>query len=223
MEELLIILIVLGIVLTVVTLVGHGIWVAVAWLFGAATSRPRQVPERTAAACPRCGSALGVGGDFCGVCDWPGALPTDVRRRAALMQLRTQLARFAAIGAIDEATREQLAAAIGTHLAKPIARAEAESPAGIEFVEAELVDAEIVAAEAVPHEPVAAPPPPTESSTPDVAERVRRYAVGAKPPAATKSTLRHRRCRVAARRCRASCPLSWKSGTSAGASWSAEC
>ena len=54
MEVLCIVFVVLGILLAGMTLVGHGIWVALAWLFGGGTTSTRRESGRGAAGCPRC-------------------------------------------------------------------------------------------------------------------------------------------------------------------------
>src|SRR6185312_6163621 len=70
MEVILVILVFLA----VVTLVGHGIWAFLAWLFrlaGAGSHRP--IPAEM---CPRCGAVWDRrnGLNLCVVCDWPAKL-----------------------------------------------------------------------------------------------------------------------------------------------------
>src|SRR5262252_9552603 len=81
MADLITILFVLGILLVIVTLVGHGIWLLLAWIFRVFTgSRREQTPPSIAPSivsprgasvvhpCHNCGFKLTVQLKYCGVC-----------------------------------------------------------------------------------------------------------------------------------------------------------
>ena len=186
LDDLCFFFVVLGIVLTVVTLVGHGIWVVLAILFRGPSPAPSGKQVQSRSACPRCYSALTEGSDWCGVCDWPRPLPQSPRRRAVLAQLQAQLEHFAALGTIDENTPEQLAGVLATQLAEPDAGAGFQAVPGVEFVddgvEVEFVDEEVIEAKIVATEAASQESSAEESTEqdvappPDVHERARRYA-----------------------------------------------
>ncbi len=152
MDALITVLLVLGVVLTIVTLVGHGIWVLLSHIFGGGRgSRP-----------------LGRG-------------PSEqIDTPAALAALRRQLEEFAWRGSVDAETRARLAAVIDEQerrllekqrvaspaLATSIAAAEPAAGAPLAEPAASLAAAsENVAAEAA-----------AQSAVP-LAERARKYAV----------------------------------------------
>ena len=64
MAELLIVLIVLLVVLAVVTVVGHGVWVVMAWVFGGGRRRRRAHQRK----CAFCGRVTPEGSDRCEWC-----------------------------------------------------------------------------------------------------------------------------------------------------------
>src|SRR5215510_14705766 len=73
MEYLIPVLIVLFILLVIVTLVGHGIWVTLAWFFRAVSGKNgepsvRSAPPTGPHPCRNCGYALIIQMKFCGVC-----------------------------------------------------------------------------------------------------------------------------------------------------------
>jgi hypothetical protein len=206
LDELLLALFVLSVVVTVVTLVGHGIWVLVTWLLrgGRTVSQasdpakrnlpPRPSTDRTATACPRCGCSLSATTGQCAVCDWPGPVSDGQRRREVFAELQGRLARFAALGAIDTDTRRDLDAALRARLVG-------------DFVDSEVVTAEIIEPGAAhgPHAPPLSPQVATESqspSQPPPSEPPSRQPTG--PPADRRETgSRQRARRYAAARARA--------------------
>lgn len=99
------ILIVALVLLAIVTVVGHGIWVGLARMFG---GPPREnLPRR----CPRCGLALL--GERCTVCHWPiepGQLRPNARE--AIEQLSAQVARLEQLKILDPQARASFEAAI---------------------------------------------------------------------------------------------------------------
>src|SRR4051812_21962496 len=77
MADLIPILVVLGIVFVIITLIGHAIWLTLAWIFRAfsGTERPHSTPSIITAptepkphACPNCGYGLTLQLKYCGVC-----------------------------------------------------------------------------------------------------------------------------------------------------------
>ena len=67
----------LFVILTVVTLVGHGIWVLVALVIRAiaGVESPKQKRAKTTRACPFCGGLTPTGRDRCDVCGRPVESP----------------------------------------------------------------------------------------------------------------------------------------------------
>jgi hypothetical protein len=117
-------LLILLIVLTLVTLVGHGIWVLLAWLFGAlAAAEPAEPPVAAIdrrRRCPQCHRLLLPGQATCAVCD-----PQSVGRAAELKDLEAtarQTARFREDGTLDPALGERVLALVEArrrHLTEP--------------------------------------------------------------------------------------------------------
>jgi hypothetical protein len=102
-SELLGVLCVLGIVLAVVAVIGHGIWVAVGWLvrtIGGAESAPlAHRPTR----CQRCDTAWEAGRSTCLICEWPDPLSLPHATSRAYRQLREQLDDWRRGGVISDA------------------------------------------------------------------------------------------------------------------------
>src|SRR4030095_5138766 len=128
MEDLIPILIVLGILFILITLIGHGIWLTLAWIFGALTGSQRPAengpssnrifdapvesehaggpPPRSnepfAHPCLNCGHGLTVQLKFCGVC---GARRPTLAQEEQLRELEItlrQLERLHKSGAMTE-------------------------------------------------------------------------------------------------------------------------
>ncbi len=131
MEDLILILVVLGVLFIIITLVGHGIWLTLAWIFGALTgkereeekspsstrmfsalgenqrasgsyARPPSSNESTAHPCLNCGQALTVQLKYCGVC---GARRPTLAQEEQLRELEVtlrQLERLHKSGAMSE-------------------------------------------------------------------------------------------------------------------------
>src|SRR6266849_4271901 len=107
MEILIPLLIILFILLVIVTLVGHGIWVALAWVFRG--GKPKQsvvgptLPLSSPAQrpCHNCGESLAIQMKFCGVC---GAHRLSLAQEEHLRELEgtlRQLERLHQSGALD--------------------------------------------------------------------------------------------------------------------------
>src|SRR5215813_5109744 len=111
MEDLIPILFVLGILFIVITVVGHGIWLVLAWIFRELTGTRRDEPpvsitstptDSSAHKCPNCGFGLTVQLKFCGVC---GARRPTLAQQEQLRELEItlrQLERLRESGAIPE-------------------------------------------------------------------------------------------------------------------------
>ncbi len=109
--------VVLGTVLSIVTLVGHGIWVVLARTFGSRRSDVL-VPPRPASpdVCPRCWARMP--GSRCVVCLWPqdtlslGSQPDSLapqqQSEAALTDLQSHLTHYEKLGLIDAEIRDQI-------------------------------------------------------------------------------------------------------------------
>ena len=109
MEYLIPLLIVAFILLVFVTLVGHGIWMALAWFFRELRGRKTETglsiysaSEQAIHHCPNCDCVLEIQMKFCGVCGAQrGTLAQQEQLRELAVTLR-QLERLHQIGAQDE-------------------------------------------------------------------------------------------------------------------------
>lgn len=96
-------------VLTIVTLVGHGIWVCLASLFGD-SARPRSEGGR--GLCPRCDTPFEFGSGECRECRYPAFGTPDLIRFAMLKSLHRRLNRALDEGLFDRAAFDRLVAPI---------------------------------------------------------------------------------------------------------------
>src|SRR3954452_21725798 len=91
------------VVLGIITLIGHGIWVLLAWFFRLLGSRsPRPIPAEM---CPRCGAVWDRrnGLNRCELCNWPAESPrrrTSASSRQILINLEKRVERFHQLGLI---------------------------------------------------------------------------------------------------------------------------
>jgi hypothetical protein len=115
LDELTILIFVFGVVLAIVTVVGHGIWVVLSLIF--AGSRKLKPSERRPAmmadqriVCPRCHTPLEIDQQICPVCHWPHTSERSMDGIVALRAMRRQLELVAQ--ALDPESRDQLLAAI---------------------------------------------------------------------------------------------------------------
>jgi len=94
------VLFVIAIVLTIVTLVGHGIWVLLAAIFGGGRKTPRQT-------CAFCGRSTPVSHDRC---DWCGKdlASLTARELSDLEAVRRQLQRFRQKGTLKPQVVDRL-------------------------------------------------------------------------------------------------------------------
>jgi hypothetical protein len=191
-EALIAFLLISGVVLALVTLVGHGIWVLIAAIFGGNSARRRRenlthkLNADSRRACPRCLTPTTSIAGTCSVCGWPSQrLHSDAK--AGLAAVREQLTQYARLGIIDEAARDRFLAEIQNEEQLLAERAlsaqrtlEAKTPAPATLTLVEPPTSELPAASGMPAATG------TELSTPvseaalasaaPVGERARRFA-----------------------------------------------
>ncbi len=106
--------------LAAVTVIGHGLWVGIRWVFATLngdTSHPNS--------CHRC--SLPVQGPFCQACGWPGPIASRASRAApALEALGRQVSRLGELGVLDPQAIESLTHTIGTEHDRAIAAENAQ-------------------------------------------------------------------------------------------------
>jgi hypothetical protein len=205
--ELTVILLALGILLVIVTVVGHGIWVAFSKLFSsaakpAASRAGNRSGERRALrrACPRCFFSLEAGQQACALCGWSELNIATSDVPPPLTALRTMISEFALRGEIDAETRKRLLAAIQTeeqrlaqqHATAPApasAMASTATPGAAGLASAgteEVVDVLLEPIE--PASGMAAASEPAAPSHLPIGERARRYAASREEAARDEST-----------------------------------
>lgn len=112
MTELFLLLFGIATVLLIITVVGHGLWLALAWFFRLIFG----VGRASAAGqwnCPRCGATLSARDASCARCGWPRATsPSTAGPLADLKAAARQIERFRASGAIEPAICERVLHAI---------------------------------------------------------------------------------------------------------------
>jgi len=178
LEELIIVLLVLGFLLAIVTVVGHGIWVLIAAIFrggGSSSSPHAKSPAERGEDCPRCRTPLKPGQHSCDVCNWPHKSDEPTDATAALRLLRRQVEVLAQRGALDADTRSQLYAAIAQQQQKLDERAAIAMPPSTSPAPSSPP------LESVPSGPIELPPEPSvasasTTSTLSLSERARAYA-----------------------------------------------
>ncbi len=155
----------------VITLVGHGIWVLLATIFGG--GQPPQPTTRTAAnRCPLCDAPLPGSASSCGDCGWPQSPGSQRQAAAGVQSLQQKLLHLHNVGLIDAATFARLDEALRAEQLR-LRPAEPPTPP------ASVAEAEIIEAVLVEEEPSVEPPRAIESATNvqrDVRERTEQYA-----------------------------------------------
>lgn len=169
MGDLFFILVVLAVLLAFVTVIGHGLWLLIAFLL-----KPTESPEtlkttpREGESCPRCLTVFRSAEPTCSVCNWPAGLPIGDRRASAVFAVRRQLYLYHQLGlvgiesfqrlvaALDEAARPTATTATATTDPHPNETATAEASdipladvAPADFVTPDVVTAELADAELV--------------------------------------------------------------------------
>lgn len=188
MDEVTIVVVVLLIVLGIVTVVGHGIWVLIARIFGGATSNQHSQHargddfDRGPSECPRCHSPLELFQRECTICGWPRAAWSPAGDLASLRALRRQVELLGQRGALDAEARAELYRV----LQEQEERLRAQNAAAVESVPSDVVEltpAESLESPVLCEPPMAATeavPPPVETTPAHVAaplgERARKFA-----------------------------------------------
>jgi hypothetical protein len=172
--------VVLFFILAVVTIVGHGIWVLLAHLFGGSHRTSRQSstapydPNRRV--CPRCGWPRKLGQQVCLNCNWSYAGEPVVGDMTALRALRRQLQTFEQEGVLDDEARAKLSAAIEVQEQRLLLAAQKTTALRAGTMDRPGADGvrPDPASPQVPTESQPVVPPPLPPST--IGERAKKYA-----------------------------------------------
>jgi len=107
LPDLLIFLLIMGIVLGIITLVGHGIWLVLAWIFGLILGRSRRQRGAEPRECLFCGRPTPANHPRCDWCghDLHGQLAAEL---ADLKTLERQLGRLGHCGALEDLAVEDV-------------------------------------------------------------------------------------------------------------------
>src|SRR6478752_482595 len=98
-------------VLLIVMVMGHGMWLAVAWVFRAMTGEDPSI--ESGKPCSQCGASFGVKQGQCTLCGAvPGIAPRGRRLKAELQTTVHHLKRLAKTGAISQQQCDELVAII---------------------------------------------------------------------------------------------------------------
>ena len=202
LTELIVVAVVVGVILGIVTLLGHGIWVLLSAIFGGKKSQ-RQTDASGAArtdekrACPRCETLLSNWETSCEVCGWP-AKGARTSGQAALRTVRAHVERLAQQGLVDAGARDKILDAVVVE-ERRVAAAEAAASMTAVQQHAPAAPAPAKAASAapptsppieelppisdlspelieIPLTEIVAPPKPIPARTVPPAERARKYA-----------------------------------------------
>ena len=165
----------LAFALGVITLVGHGIWVLLATIFGGGQPSKPTI-NATANRCPLCDAPLPGTSRACRDCGWPEARSGPRQTAAGVQSLQQKLVHLHNVGLIDAATFARLdetlrAEQMRLRPAAPTAPQRVEPP--------HVAEAEVIEAVLVDVEPTVEPPRAAESATDvgrDVRERTEQYA-----------------------------------------------
>jgi hypothetical protein len=114
--------------LAVVTLVGHGIFVVLSFLFKTKEMTERPSPAGSDTYCPTCRSPLGADRRLCKACGWPLSSPAQAPRSVGLEAVQRELARLVRVNLLDAATSERLVEAVRLEQAKLGAASTAPRP-----------------------------------------------------------------------------------------------
>ncbi len=136
MGEILSVLIVLALVLAFIAVLGHGIWMALAWLLRTLAGHGVESAAAGTRSCPQCGCFLQTGPAGCAACGWPLKLTPQARQGRLLRAIQRDVERYGRAELIDA----DCLARINTLLSEEQARL--LPPAGV--ISAELVTAEAV-------------------------------------------------------------------------------
>ncbi len=184
LDEIPILLLVLGIVLGVVTLVGHGIWVLLSYLFGSgrrsSLSGSVDAQTRPKRACHKCGATLPLYQRNCSVCGWANTAVPHTDERGTLLAMRRQFDELLRQGVIDDEVRVRLVAAVDDQERRLDEKALLTTRPAVAPETVPSVPPAAVETAPLPLEPVAneaMPAPPAHSAPVTLQERARAYAV----------------------------------------------
>jgi hypothetical protein len=116
--------------LAIVTVVGHGIWVAIAWMISAVSSEGESTTAAQGKPCAACGARFGVQRGVCVMCGAVPSVGTGQTLRSELTVTARQLRRLVDRNLISQDQYNQLAAIISADLAR-IGVAEVDRPFGV--------------------------------------------------------------------------------------------
>src|SRR6266550_406957 len=105
------VLLVLGFILLLITLIGHGIWVSLRWFIrqlAGKTTAGEEMPKADLARCPTCKAPIPPNATFCGYCGAgkPSGIVVELLKDLAATE--RQLERFRRTGAIENDAYEDL-------------------------------------------------------------------------------------------------------------------
>jgi hypothetical protein len=103
---------------TVVTVVGHGLWLFIAWLLRGGQPKSSAGPR-----CPGCNADLELHDGHCVSCGWPKQTAGGLTLSAERTAVERQIEQWRRDGVIDDATRERLQATLETGQRRPAAPA----------------------------------------------------------------------------------------------------
>jgi len=109
---------VLGIVLAVVAVIGHGIWVVARTVIRAIAGQSSQAASASRSRCPRCESPWEGTRENCLICDWPGPLALPHATARAYRQLREQLNDWQRAGVLSQQACQALIQTIDEEAAR---------------------------------------------------------------------------------------------------------
>ncbi|MBI3839609.1 MAG: hypothetical protein HY288_16940, partial [Planctomycetia bacterium] len=144
------ILLYLAIFLAIVTVVGHGLWVILAWMFTLGTESGETKPGDPLKLqfCPRCALELEAG--RCRACDWPQPIEFAKKRPiAALDALAARIDHLANLGLLDSAALQNFSQVLAAERQRLLnaqgtaAPAQKDGRQDEEFISADLVDESI--------------------------------------------------------------------------------
>ncbi len=225
---------VLGIVLAVIAVIGHGIWVVVRAVVRALTGQNSAVSSQHRSRCPRCESPWDGARENCLICDWPGPLALPHATARAFRQLREQLNDWQRAGVLSQQACQALIQTIDEEAAR-IAQPAAPVVPAVPVAPPAPVVRPMLPPLPLSEGPVSQAPTPAPLRPETMAEKLRhmterpatdevvpRRFPGPRPGPRRRPPPRPRRRRRAVRSARCSSP-SWKRRTSAGANLSAGC
>ena len=126
---------ILLLVLFIIMLIGHGMWVFLAWIFrGFTNTEPRPTTKVVPKNCPRCNAPLPAYSHKCAECGWPTSSSITSGLLEDNAATKRQLERFLEREVIDEATFQKLSADIESDRQRLLLGGYVTPPAALEPV-----------------------------------------------------------------------------------------